>query len=85
MNTSIPSTSIKLRSGNHEYIMKHIIRQSQNLFGEAIDQQYIASDIQHALQYPELSRMEAVQIGMAAIKLMMGCSLNKSIMVVNNV
>lgn len=63
-------------------IVKGIFRKSRTLFGQDIDQQYIACGISHALQYTELSSDDAVQLGMAAIKLMMGCSLNTSIEVV---
>ncbi len=61
--------------GHQEKIIKGIYRRTRSIFGQDIDEQYIACGISHALKYPELSLVDAINIGMGAIKLMMGCSL----------
>lgn len=76
METSTPSLEIKLRKGRQEKIIKGIYHRTNSIFGQGIDEQYIACGISHALQYPELSLNDAIHIGMKAIKLMMGCSLS---------
>ena len=69
------SLEIRHRKGHEERIIKGIYRRTRTIFGQDIDEQYIACGISHALQYPELSPTDAIHIGMEAIKLMMGCSL----------
>lgn len=73
------STEIRARKGHEQSIIKGIYHQSRQLFGQDIDEQYIACGISHALQYPELSLTEAINLGMTAIKLMMDCSFETSI------
>ena len=73
---------IKPRKGHEQAIIKGIYHRTRQLFGQDIDEQYIACGISHALQYPELPVPEAIQLGMAAIKLMMGCSFEQSITIV---
>lgn len=77
------STEIKPRKGHEEKIIKGIYHRSRSLFGQAIDEQYIACGISHALSNPQLSPSEAIQFGMTAIKLMMGCSFETSISTVD--
>lgn len=76
METSSLSLEIKARKGHQEKIIKGIYRRTRSIFGQQIDEQYIACGISHALQYPELSPTDAINIGIEAIKLMMGCSLS---------
>lgn len=82
METSAPSLEIKHRKGHEQTIIKGIYHRTRQLFGQNIDEQYIACGISHALQYPELLPYEAINLGMTAIKLMMGCSFEQSIAIV---
>lgn len=75
------STEIKHRKDHQERIIKGIYHRTRSIFGQDIDEQYIACGISHALQYPELSPTEAIHIGIEAIKLMMGCSLSTQLTV----
>lgn len=83
MSTTAPSLEIKARKGHQEKIIKGIYHRTRSTFGQDIDEQYIACGISHALQYPELSFTDAINLGMTAIKLMMGCSFEQSIAVIN--
>lgn len=69
------SLEIKPRKGHEQAIIKSMYRQARSIFGQDIDEQYIACGISHAMQYPELSTTDAIHIGMEAIKLMMGCPI----------
>lgn len=76
METPTPSLEIKARKGQQEKIIKGIYHRTRSIFGQDIDEQYIACGISHALQYPELPLIDAINIGIEAIKLMMGCPLS---------
>lgn len=80
---SVPSLEIRPRKGHEEKIIKGIYHRTRTIFGQDIDEQYIACGISHALKYPELSFNDAIIIGMEAIKLMMGCSLSTQITIVH--
>lgn len=81
INMETPSLEIKPRKGHEEKIIKGIYHRTRSIFGQDIDEQYIACGISHALQYPELLPMDAIHIGVEAIKLMMGCSLSTQLTV----
>lgn len=76
------SLEIKHRKGHEERIIKGIYHRTRSIFGQNIDEQYIACGISHALQYPELSIHEAIHLGIEAIKLMMGCSLSTAMTII---
>jgi hypothetical protein len=84
METSAPSLEIKPRKGHEEKIIKGIYHHTRAIFGQDIDEQYIACGISHAIKYPELSTTEAIQLGMEAIKLMMGCSFGTQLATTTN-
>lgn len=80
---SAPSLEIRPRKGHQEKVIKGIYHRTRTIFGQDIDEQYIACGISHALQYPELSLTDAIHIGIEAIKLMMGCSLSTQLTTAN--